>query len=63
MRIPVVPKDRVHRLAESIHLTLGDDEVRKMSHDLSKIAVDNYDWKIRASEMVSAYESILRSSQ
>ena len=59
MKIPVDPVTRIEMVATNLTGLLADKSLRANTHKLRQIAVENYDWKLRASQMVSAYQDLI----
>ncbi|MBN1994501.1 MAG: glycosyltransferase family 4 protein [Anaerolineae bacterium] len=62
MKIPVDPAVRVVSIAPNINDLLTDASVKSLSPTLRQIAVENYDWALRAAQMVEAYEWLIRQA-
>jgi glycosyltransferase involved in cell wall biosynthesis len=60
MKIPAGIQVRVERIASSLNGLLADESFKKLGPRLRQIAVENYDWKLKASQMVSAYRSLIQ---
>lgn len=59
MKISVDPQRRIETLVENMLELLSDQELKILPKRLRKIAEDNYDWQIKADEMIGAYQRIL----
>jgi glycosyltransferase involved in cell wall biosynthesis len=59
IQIPVDINVRVERMASNINELLADQNLEKIGIKLRQIAVENYDWNLRASQMISAYRSLM----
>ncbi len=57
MKIPVDASVRVERIATNLNGLLARQDLQKIGPKLRQIAVDNYDWQLKASQMVSAYRA------
>lgn len=62
MKIPVDDKTRIPGMIMHISDLLADKSIYTLGSRLRKIAVENYDWKIRAPQMVSAYKKLILNS-
>jgi len=60
MKIPQDSQIRVERIAANINALLADERVRTSGPKLREIGVENYDWKLKASQMISAYRSLIQ---
>jgi len=58
MKMPVDPSIRVATIADNLTALLADDSLKKIGPQLRKIAVENYDWQLRATQMVATYQSL-----
>lgn len=58
MKMPVAPDIRVATIADNLTALLTDNSLKKIGPQLRKIAVENYDWQLRATQMVAAYQSL-----
>ena len=56
MRLPCRDPDRVSGLGRRLLEALGEDGLPALRNELVTIAVDHYDWRVRAHEMTAAYE-------
>lgn len=63
MKIPVNDSTRIPGLINNLIRILSDSTLESISPKLRKIAVENYDWDIRAKEMVTAYSKFIHSSK
>jgi len=59
MKIPVGKNTRVGTIASNLNTLLADESVKAIRPKLRKIAVDNYDWSLRAAQIVDAYRSFI----
>jgi len=59
LRLPAGGQGRVAGIAERIRGLLRDAALRERRPDLRRLAVEHFDWSVRAREMVSVYESVL----
>ena len=59
MKVPIKFDVRIPTLIENIKNLLKDPELKTIKKDLSQIAVDNFDWKLRAMQMVQAYQELI----
>jgi glycosyltransferase involved in cell wall biosynthesis len=59
MKIPVDKETRVAKIVSNLNTLIGDAEVLAIHSKLRQIALDNYDWNLRAQEMVEAYQAFL----
>jgi glycosyltransferase involved in cell wall biosynthesis len=55
MKIPVDDTTRIPALIKNLSRVLADNVPQRTRSDLRRIAVENFDWEIRARQMVSAY--------
>jgi glycosyltransferase involved in cell wall biosynthesis len=62
MKIPVDDSTRIPGLINNLNRMLSDSNLHSFSPKLRKIVVENYDWDIRAEQMVAAYSKYLYSS-
>jgi hypothetical protein len=61
MKIPVDHQTRVTTIASHLNALFADNTAAKLSSTLRKIAVDTYDWTLRANQMIEAYQSLITS--
>ncbi len=61
MKIPMEPDIRIHTLKENIKHLLGNSKLKTIKNNLSRIAVENFDWKLRARQMVKAYHDLINT--
>ena len=59
MRIPVDPQVRIEKIISNINKLLTEKDLKSIGPKLRKTAVENYDWSLKASQMVSAYGSFI----
>jgi glycosyltransferase involved in cell wall biosynthesis len=59
IKIPVDSDVRVERIAANVNGLLAGQSLEKIGAKLRQIAVENYDWNLRASQMTSAYRSLM----
>ncbi|MHA2101405.1 MAG: glycosyltransferase family 4 protein [Candidatus Kariarchaeaceae archaeon] len=62
MKIPIDDSTRIPGLIKNLTHLLSDSTLESISLKLRKIAVENYDWDIRAKQMVSTYSKFVYSS-
>lgn len=62
IKIPMKAEDRIGTLAENLSSLLANPDLDHIGSKLRQIAVENYDWKLRASQMVSAYRQLIQRS-
>ena len=55
IRIPVNNETRVRTIIKNLCHLLSDKSIKNLGPTLRKIAVENHDWKLQASKMISAY--------
>jgi glycosyltransferase involved in cell wall biosynthesis len=60
MRLPVDPALRVAGIGERLATLLIETAAADLGARLRAIAVDEYDWSVRAAAMVRAYERLVR---
>lgn len=60
-KLSVNPAGRIDSIVANLTQLLDEPDLSVYSPKLRRIAVENYDWKIRAAQMISAYEEILDS--
>lgn len=63
MKIPMESRIRVTSLIEHVSDLLKNPKVGTLQQYLHEVAVNNYDWSLRATQMVEAYERILARPQ
>jgi glycosyltransferase involved in cell wall biosynthesis len=63
MKISVDDSIRIPALIDNLSRILSDSITEKISPKLRKIAVENYDWKILAQQMVTIYSKFIKSCQ
>ena len=63
MKIPVDDSTRIPGLINNLSYILSNSTLESISPKLRKIAVENYDWNIRAKQMVSAYSKYVYASE
>jgi hypothetical protein len=51
---------RVERIAANLNGLLADASLETFRPKLRQIAVENYDWQSKASQMVSAYRALIQ---
>ena len=61
MKISIDDATRIPGLIRSLSKILSDKEIETVSPKLRKIAVENFDWEIRAQQMVTAYSKFIYS--
>ena len=59
MKISVCPEDRISTIINNICYLLNNYNFNANSNKLRSIAVNNYDWKIRAGELIEAYKKVI----
>jgi len=59
MKIPVDDQNRIPGLIKNLPAVMSDPDLSIISPKLRKIAVENFDWNIRAQQMVSAYSRFI----
>jgi glycosyltransferase involved in cell wall biosynthesis len=62
LKIPINDYNRIRGLINNLTTILSDSTLQSISPKLRRIAVENYDWDIRAKQMVSAYSKFIYSS-
>ena len=55
IRIPQDKERRIQTLINNLQDLLSGESIKSLGTTLRKIAVENHDWKLKASEMISAY--------
>jgi len=58
MKISVDPKQRISSIISNIACLLDENNLHQNTSGLRRIAVENYDWKKRADQMVKSYSNI-----
>jgi len=59
MKISIDDVTRISGLIRSLSRILSNNEIETVSPKLRKIAVENFDWEIRAQQMVAAYSKFI----
>ena len=59
MKLPVDPEVRIKNMARNLAGLLMDKKLKSLGPQLRRIATDNYDWNLRAAQMVEAYRSFI----
>lgn len=59
MRLPVSPEGRVEGIASRLVALLEDTSITSIGPRLREIAVERFDWSVRASQIVDAYRAFL----
>ncbi|MBE3093880.1 MAG: hypothetical protein IMZ52_02530 [Actinobacteria bacterium] len=59
MKIPVDDRNRIPGLIKNLPAVMSDPDLSIISPKLRKIAVENFDWNIRAQQMISAYSRFI----
>lgn len=59
LKITMQPKKRITSLADNIIQLIKLTQQEDISDKLARIAIENYDWEIRAKAMVKAYQTII----
>jgi glycosyltransferase involved in cell wall biosynthesis len=59
MKIPIDYQNRIPGLIKNLPLVMSDPDLSTISPKLRKIAVENYDWNIRAQQMIAAYSRFI----
>ncbi len=59
LRLPTEPKVRVARMGEQLAALLVDPQLHGQTDALRGIAVERYDWDVRAQQMLTAYQEAL----
>ena len=59
MKISVDDATRIPGLIKSLSRILSDKEIEVVSPKLRKIAVENFDWKIRSQQMLATYSKFI----
>ena len=59
LRMPVDDQNRIPGLIKHLPAVMSDPDLSIISPKLRKIAVENFDWNIRAQQMVSAYSRFI----
>ena len=58
MKLPVDGQIRVERITANINGLLAEPTLKEIGPKLRQIAVENYDWRLKAAQMVSAYRQV-----
>ena len=61
MKIPMDPRIRMVSFIEHVTTLLKNPKVETLQSYLHEVAVNNYDWSLRAGQMVEAYEKCLQN--
>jgi len=56
MKISIDPRNRITNIISNVSYLFSKNELDLYSTKLRKVAVENYDWKIRVEQMVRAYK-------
>jgi glycosyltransferase involved in cell wall biosynthesis len=59
MKIPVNEETHVKTIASNLNALLASDEVKTIRAKLRQIAVENFDWNLRAEQIVEAYQEFI----
>ncbi len=59
MKIPVTPDGRIETIAAGLGQLLEDQSYIGLKPQLRQIAVEQFDWQLRAQQMVEAYRSLI----
>ena len=59
MRLPLEPEGRVAAIAERLASLLGDEALRGIGPHLRAVAVEHFDWGVKARQMVDAYRELV----
>jgi len=59
MKIPVDDQNRIPGLIKNLPAVMSDPGLSIISPKLRKIAVENFDWNIRAQQMILAYSRFI----
>ena len=59
MKISIDDATRIPGLIRGLSRILSDKEMKAVSPKLRKIAMENFDWEIRAQQMVAAYSKFI----
>ena len=60
IKIPIENDRRVQTIINNLRDLLSDHSIKTLETTLRKIAVENHDWQLKASEMLSAYRRFRR---
>ena len=63
MKIPVNDATRIPGLIKNITRILSNSNIELISQKLRKIAVENYDWDIRARQMTDVYSQFISNGK
>ncbi len=63
MKISNDPYQRIESIISNISGLLAEPDLSIDTSKLRKIAMTNYDWKIRAVQLVQAYSSIIKEKE
>jgi len=58
MKIPINIEVRVNSIASNLNTLLAEDDVQVIRPKLRQIAEKNYDWSLRARQMIAAYKVV-----
>ena len=61
MKIPIDDATRIPSLIKSLTRILSNKNIEVISPKLRMIAVENFDWQIRAQQMVAVYSKFISS--
>ncbi len=59
MKIPVDKEIRVETIISNLNTLLADESIKTIRPQLRQIALENYDWNLRAAQMSDAYRSFI----
>ncbi len=59
MKIPMDREIRINTIISHLNMLLADKKMKKTQEKLRQIAVDNFDWRLRADQMVDAYKKTI----
>ncbi len=62
LRLPTDPAARVAGMGQQLASLLLDPQLHDQAETLRRIAVERYDWNVRAVQMLEAYESAIQRS-
>jgi len=61
MRIPMDNNQRINVMADNLNKILSSDQFKEIRPRLREVAIDRYDWSLRAKQMIEAYAQALES--
>ncbi len=59
MKIPTAPDVRIGRIADNLKQLFAGQYLKNIGPTLRRVAVEHFDWKLRAAQMTDAYRSLI----